>query len=122
MVDVSIENGRVHFEVKGWDKLWSMHSRLEIPLEHIHGVRIDPEPAKGLWHGIRFPGTQIPGLITAGSFYQDGDWVFYDVHSPDNTIVLDLDHEHYKKLVIEVENPFAVVTVLTNAGVPTGTS
>ena len=117
MVDIKIEQGRVHFTVQGWDKLWSMHSRLEIPLEHIHAVRADPEPAKGWWHGLRFPGTQIPGLITAGSFYQDGEWVFYDVHDPENTIVLDLDHEHYKRLVIEVADPGAAVRLLMAAGV-----
>lgn len=120
MVDISIENGRVHFEVKGWDKLWALHSRLEIPLEHIHAVRADPEPAKGWWHGLRLPGTQIPGLLTAGSFYQDGEWVFYDVHHPDNTVVLELDHEHYKRLVIEVADPSAAVALLTAAGVRAG--
>lgn len=118
MVDISVENGRVHFEVKGWDKLWALHSHLEIPVEHVHGVRADPEPAKGWWHGLRLPGTQIPGLLTAGTFYQDGEWVFYDVHNPDNTIVLDLDHEHYKRLVIEVASPSAAVALLVAAGVP----
>ncbi|CAN5278524.1 hypothetical protein BH09GEM1_BH09GEM1_45890 [soil metagenome] len=122
MVDISIENGRVHFDVQGWDKLWALHSRLEIPVEHIHTVRIDPEPAKGWWHGLRLPGTQIPGLLTAGTFYQDGDWVFYDVHNPENTIVLELDHEHYKRLVIEVADPAASVARLSAAGVKAGTA
>src|SRR5674476_764824 len=105
MVEITVENGRVHFDVQNWDKLWALRSRLEIPVEHIHGVRIDPEPAKGWWHGLKLPGTQIPGLLTAGTFFQDGDWVFYDVHEPERTIVLDLDHEHYKRLVIEVADP-----------------
>jgi hypothetical protein len=122
MVEISIENGRVHFEVEGWDKLWAMHSRLEIPLEHVLAVRADPEPAKGWWHGLRLPGTQIPGLITAGSFYQDGEWVFYDVHDADKTIVLDLDHEHYKRLVIEVADPGGAVRQLAAAGVRTGST
>ena len=38
-----------------------------IPLAHIREVRIDPEPARGWWHGLRMPGTQIPGLLTAGT-------------------------------------------------------
>ncbi|CAN5856570.1 hypothetical protein BH11GEM2_BH11GEM2_24630 [soil metagenome] len=122
MVEISIADGRVHFEVKGWDKLWALHSRLEIPVEHIRAVRADPEPARGRWHGFRLPGTQIPGLLTAGTFYQDGEWVFYDVHHPDNTIVLELDHEHYKRLVIEVADPAAAVALLAASGVPTGTA
>lgn len=121
MVDISSENGRVMFDVQGWDRLWALRSRLEIPVEHIRTVRIDPEPAKGWWHGLRLAGTQIPGLLTVGTFYQDGDWVFYDVHDPENTIVLELDHEHYKRLVIEVADPAAAVAQLVAAGVPVGT-
>ena len=117
MVEISITSGRVHFEVKGWDKLWALASRLEIPLEHIQGARVDPEPARGWWHGFRLPGTNIPGLLTAGSFYQHGGFVFYDVHDPDKTIVLELDHEYYKRLVIEVADPAAAVRMLHDAGV-----
>ena len=109
MVHISIDNDRVRFEVQGWDKLWALKSQLEIPLAHIRSARVDPEPARGWWHGIRLPGTQIPGLLTAGTFYQWDGAVFYDVHDPEKTIVLELDHEHYKRLVIEVADPVASV-------------
>ena len=115
MVSVVVEGDRVRFEVEGWDKLWALKSRLEIPLAHIQSVRADPEPARGWWHGLRLPGTQIPGLLTAGSFYQHGGFVFYDVHDPERTVVIELDHEHYRRLVIEVENPGDVVERLRSA-------
>ena len=115
MVSVVVEGDRVRFEVEGWDKLWALKSRLEIPLAHIQSVRADPEPARGWWHGLRLPGTQIPGLLTAGSFYQHGGFVFYDVHDPERTVVIELDHEHYRRLVIEVENPDDVVARLRSA-------
>jgi hypothetical protein len=112
MVRVTIDGDRIHFDVQGWDKLWALKSQLDIPLAHVQGVRADPEPARGWWHGIRLPGTQIPGLLTAGTFYQSDGIVFYDVHDPENTIVLDLEHEHYKRLVVEVENPAATVRMI----------
>ena len=115
MVTVSVEGDRVRFEVEGWDKFWAMKSQLEIPLEHIDSVRVDPEPARGWWHGVRLPGSQIPGIITAGTFYQHDGAVFYDVHDPEGTIVLELNHEHYKRLVIEVENPDETVSRLKRA-------
>src|SRR5262249_36633165 len=70
MVTVTVEDDRVRFEVEGWDKLWAFKSQLEIPIAHIESVRLDPEAARGWWHGLRLPGTQIPGLITAGTFFQ----------------------------------------------------
>lgn len=115
MVTVSVEGDRVRFEVRGLDKLWALKSELEFPLAHIREVRIDPEPARGWWKGIRFPGTQIPGVLTAGTFYQHGEAIFYDVHDPEQTIVLELDHEHYGRLVIEVDDPPAVTATLQSA-------
>ena len=115
MVQISISGDRVTFDVEGWDKLWALKSRLEIPLAHITAVRADPEPARGWWHGFRLPGTQIPGVLTAGTFYQSGGVVFYDVHDPERTIVIDLDHEHYKQLIVEVEDPNAAVDLLRGA-------
>jgi hypothetical protein len=115
MVTVTVEGDHVRFEVEGWDKLWALRSRLEIPLQHILAVRADPEPARGWWHGLRLPGTEIPGLLTAGSFYQSEGFVFFDVHDPERTVVIDLDHEHYKRLVIEVEDPNDAVRTLRAA-------
>ena len=115
MVEVTIEGDRVRFDVDGWDKLWALKSRLEIPLAHIRSVRIDPEPARGWWHGFRMPGTQIPGVLTAGTFYQHDGAVCYDVHDPEHTIVIELDHEHYRRLVVEVADPAAAVRLLEDA-------
>jgi hypothetical protein len=115
MVGVSIEGDRVRFEVEAWDKLWAFKSHLEIPLSHITSARVDPEAARGWWHGIRLPGTQIPGVLTAGTFYQRDGAVFYDVHDPERTVVVELEHEHYQRLVIEVEDPSDVAASLNAA-------
>jgi hypothetical protein len=115
MVTLSIEGDRVRFEVVGWDKLWALKSQLEIPLAHIASVRADAEPARGWFHGLRLPGTEIPGLITAGTFYSRDGAVFFDIHNPDNAVVIELNHEHYRRLVIEVEDPSATVAMLTSA-------
>jgi hypothetical protein len=53
----------------------------------------DPAIAHGWWRGLRMPGTNIPGVLTAGTFYQDGKRVFWDVHNPENTVVIELKHE-----------------------------
>jgi len=53
------------------------------------------------------PGTNVPGVITAGTFYQDGKRVFWDVHNPEKTIIIDLHDERYNELVVEVDDPNA---------------
>ena len=114
MVDLSVAEGKLTLHVRGTDKLWAFKSSLEIPLVHIAGVRADPEVARGWYHGIRMPGTNVPGVITAGTFYQDGKRVFWDVHHPQKTIVIDLHDERYSELVVEVDDPEAAVRVIQN--------
>jgi hypothetical protein len=115
LVDLSIAEGKLALHVRGTDKLWAFKSSLEIPLVHIAGVRADPEVARGWYHGIRMPGTNLPGVITAGTFYQDGKRVFWDVHDADKTIVIDLHDERYNELVVEVDDPEAAVRLIQNA-------
>ena len=118
MVRVSIEGDRIHLDVEGIDQLWAVRSHLEFPLSHVLSVRVDPEAARGWWHGLKVIGSNIPGILTAGTFYQQGGMVFYDVHDPGGTIVLELDHERYKRLIVEVEDPEKTRAKIENAMKP----
>lgn len=51
-------------------------------------------------------------LITAGTFYQHGKRIFWDVHDPEKTIVVELFDERYDELIVEVADPTAVVEQL----------
>lgn len=115
MVDVRIEGDTVVFDVRGLHKLWAFKSRLAVPRASVLGARHDPEAVRG-WKGWRVPGTHVPGLLIAGTFYRDGHRIFWDVRDPANTVVVDLDGQDYNQLVIEVEDPAAVVEMLTSAG------
>lgn len=105
MVNVTVDGDKAVFEVEGWDKLWALKSRLEIPLAHITSATADDDAAKGWWHGVRLGGAELPGVLTAGTFYRKGGLVFYDVHKPENTIVVALNHETYEKLILQVHDP-----------------
>jgi hypothetical protein len=39
---VSVEGGVLTVEVRGLDELWSLASRLDIPLDHVRGAAVDP--------------------------------------------------------------------------------
>jgi|SRR6516164_9810920 hypothetical protein len=122
MVEVSVEGTMAVFAVQGWDKLWSFRSRLEIPLAHIRDVHTDTSPKMGWFQGLKVLGTDVPYVFRAGTFYQDGGWVFWDVRQPEKTIVVEFYHEGFRKLVVEVDNPQAVVERLKQAVGANGTS
>lgn len=117
MVDLSTSEGKLVLNVRGADRLWAFKSSLAIPLEHVQAIRAGSSIARGWWHGIRMPGTSLPGVITAGTFYQHGKRVFWDVHNPENTVVIELRDERYNELIVEVADPDAAVG-LVKASLP----
>ena len=110
MVNIKLQGNIVVFEVAGWDKLWAFKSSLEIPVAHITDIYADPNPAMGWFDAIKIIGTGIPTIFRAGTFYQQGEFVFWDVRNPQNTVVVELVHEQFNKLVIEVIEPVAKTT------------
>ena len=110
MVNVTVLDDRAVFQVEGQDRLWALRSRLEIPLTHITGADFDPTQVGKWWHGWKLLGTDVPGLFAAGTFYYHGELVFWDVHDPNHAVIISLDHERYKKLIVEVEDPLDVVS------------
>jgi hypothetical protein len=104
MAKVTIEDGNLSIEIEGLDKLWALKSRLSIPVTNVRRATPDPRIASER-KGWRGPGTYVPRMITAGTFHQDAERVFWDVHDPSKAIVIELDHESYRRLVIEVDDP-----------------
>ena len=115
MTKVSTSDGKLVIDVQGWDKLWAFKSRLEIPLEHVSGIR---SAADERARGIRAPGTYIPCVITAGTFHQIGKKVFWDVHHPERAIAIDLHDERYTTLILEVAEPEATIRDIQRAIAP----
>jgi hypothetical protein len=115
MVNVTIDGDTAVFSVEGMDKLWSFRSRIAIPLAHIHDVEADSEQVGRWWHGFKLIGTDVPGLFAAGTFYYHGELVFWDVSDPSRTIIVSLEHEHYEKLIVQVDDPARTAAMLKEA-------
>ena len=115
MVDVSVSGDRAVFTVEGLHKLWSLKSRIEIPMSHITAVEANHDQVGKWWHGFKLLGSDAPGLFAAGTFYYHGELVFWDVFDTTKTIIVSLEHERYKKLIIEVADPEGAARTLRSA-------
>ncbi len=114
MVEIKVDNGTLTLEVLGMHKIWALKSALQFPLSSVRNVTIDPQLAdKPL--GLRAPGTYIPRLITAGTFYHEKKRWFWDVSDPNNALVIELEGEKYQVLVVEVEKPGKVAAQIKAA-------
>ncbi len=110
MVSVTSKDNTFIFEIKGWHKIWALESKITIPKEKILEAYQNNEEFT-FWKGFRMPGTEIPGIITAGTFYKKGR-NFWDVMNKKKAIIVALENHYYKKLIIEVENPEVVMNEL----------
>ncbi|MDT8914676.1 hypothetical protein [Amycolatopsis sp. PS_44_ISF1] len=115
MAVLSVQGQDLVVDLVGLDKFWTLKSKLTIPLAHVRGATVDPgildEPK-----GIRAPGTHLPGVITAGTFRQDGEKVFWAVHDAQKAVVVELTgDERFTRLVIEVDDPRAAVALVERA-------
>lgn len=112
MVTVARNETTIRFEVKGWDKIFSFKSSIEVPVEHITSVYAAPNIEMHFLDSFRLLGTSIPDVFKAGTFYQNNEILFWDVKNKENVIVVELEHEHFKKLVIEVDNPAEAIAII----------
>jgi hypothetical protein len=115
MTKIEIVGAELLVHMVGMDRMWALKSELRIPLAHVAGVERDAEEAAAWYHGFRAPGTNIPGVIVAGTFYSHAGRVFWDVHHADNAIAIRLHDETFSKLVIEVEDPDAAIALIEQA-------
>lgn len=115
MATIELTADTLIIHVEGADQLWSLKSRLEVPLAHVVSAEIDPQTARE-WEqwslGLRVAGTHLPRVLAAGTFAQHGERVFWDVHHPEQAVTLRLAQEQYGRLVIEVADPAATVATI----------
>lgn len=116
MVHVDVTEGSLTVCVEGLDRIWALKSQVQVPLAHVAEVKPGIADAPW-WRSIHMPGTNLPGVLRAGSFYDWGthEWSFWDVHDPGHAVTIDLRDEHYARLVVEVANPAETVARLERA-------
>lgn len=118
MVELTLRDDALVVEVLGWHRLWALRRRVEVPIAAIRAVRrLPPDAIDAWWLGWRVPGTHLPGVIVAGTFYRGGERHFWDVSAPARGLELELDGARYDRLFVEVADPDAALAALAARGI-----
>ncbi len=108
MTSLEISGIDLVLHVEGLDALWALKRCLTVPLAHVVGVERATDEARKVWSGFRI-GTNLPGVIKAGTFFGRGGMTFWCVHDARHAIAVELRDERYARLVIEVADPDATI-------------
>ncbi len=95
MAEIELTSNTLILKITGWDRILALKSQVEVPLNHVVSVEIDSDKANQVFSGLKLPGTHVPGLVTTGSFWKQGEWTFFDVHDIKKAITIHLSDEHY---------------------------
>ena len=107
MTKVEIVGDKLVLTVEGIDVILAFKKSLEVPLAHVTKVElgVTADAQARLDESIRLPGAYMPGIAIAGRFYRHANWIFWNIHEGKRAITIDVNHDGYVSLVVEVEDP-----------------
>lgn len=89
--------------LRAWEALASVQRSIRVPLANVRGATED-EGFRGRELGLRAPGTGLPGVLHAGTFYKDGDRQFVFIGPNTHPVVIELENEKWRRIVLGVDD------------------
>lgn len=103
-MQLSIVEKKLQIEFTGKEQLLAVrfHKLWQIPLVNIEEVTTAKPQSN--WKELRAPGTFIPGVIKAGTYYTDRGKEFWYVNQDKNYLNIKLQDESYKRIILTIDN------------------
>ncbi|MCF6515898.1 hypothetical protein GSH19_07040 [Lactobacillus sp. S2-2] len=102
--NIKITKQNLIVEPKGLDKLWSLKTKIVVPVNHVMGATIDNGIVSD-GTGTKMPGTKGFNKI-AGTFVKDHKKSFWNINLKEKILVIQLKDEKYTRLILGVNNNF----------------
>jgi hypothetical protein len=101
---LNLTTDRLTIELEWYEQLWAvtLDRQMQIPLDRI--VRATTDEPHSNWSEIRAPGTFLPGVIKAGTYYTKRGKEFWYVTADRDYLILELHDEPYRQIVITIPN------------------
>lgn len=86
-------------DLEWYEQLWAftLTKTFAIPLHHIEQVTTTPPQTS--WKDLRAPGTALPGVIRAGTYYTPRGKEFWYATRDGQFLTLELSQEPYRRMI-----------------------
>jgi len=101
-MDLTVRDRTIEIALTPVERLWSCHisGSIQLPLFNLQAVSVSAEKPESRGRDLRAPGTYVPGLIKAGTYYSDLGRAFWYVSRNQPYLCLDLKVGYYKRVVL----------------------
>jgi hypothetical protein len=104
MANLAITDDTLTVQMSLGEKAEALHRDLSVPRSAVTGVRVVDDGLDEV-HGLRMPGTAIPGVVMVGTWISRDGSTFAVCHGRGPAIVIDLAGAHVDRIVMTVDNP-----------------
>ncbi len=112
MADLLREGDTIVLRLSPLEKVEGVHGDINVPVSAVESVEIVDDIIHAV-HGIKMPGTRVPGLFAMGTFVSRGGAAFAIVHHQNKRGVrIHLNGTTYNELIVGLDDPESVVNSL----------
>ncbi|MFZ0995512.1 MAG: hypothetical protein WAO09_05990 [Candidatus Dormiibacterota bacterium] len=101
-------------ELSRLEKAEAVHGDVRVPLSSVRDVEVVDQPLD-LIHGVKLPGTGIPGRTAVGTWISPDGRTFAVEHHASRGVVLRLEGQTYQQLIVGCDQPEDVAASLRAA-------
>jgi hypothetical protein len=112
MAKLLVYDDLVTVSLSAIEKAEALHGEVSVPRAAVVSARVVPDGMDEV-HGLRMPGTGLPGVIIVGTWRDKERVTFAVCHGRRPAVVLELAGQPYDRIIVTVENPDEVVARLT---------
>lgn len=115
MASLVIGDDTVTVHLSSVEKVEAVHGDLTLPRSAVVGARAVEDALREV-HGLRLPGTGLPGFVLVGTFLTHDTRTFAVCHGHAPGLVVELAGARYDRLVLTCDDPAAVVEAVAVLG------
>jgi hypothetical protein len=104
MAELKINEESVTLVLSVGERMEAFHGNITVPRSSVVGARRVPDGLAEV-HGIRAPGTTLPGVVMVGTWRATGSVTFAACHGRRPAVVLNLVGQDFDRLVVTVDDP-----------------
>lgn len=112
MAELLIDDESVTISLSIAEKVEAIHRDVTVPRSAVTTARVAADGLREV-HGLRAPGTEVPGLMKVGTFRGAGGTTFAVCNGHGPAVVLELTGASYDRIVATVDDPEHAARVLS---------